>query len=157
MTGNRTIDMALIGLMTLASAGVFALFIYTEMVYVKPLPDEKSEKERLIQEAKTQKMNLEAIKLDKLTINLPSNRSRLHYLDLESYLIPFKNDTRDSVDKKKAIIYDAIIDTAMNMESDELNTVTGKMLFESRVKNKINEILGGKKIKDIQFTVFVVQ
>jgi len=156
MTGNKTIDMALISLMTLASAAVLALFVYTEMLYTKPLPDEKVEKQKMIQEAKALNFK-EAIKLDKLTINLPTERSRLHYLDLESYLIPFKSETRDIVDKKKAIIYDSIIDVASNMESDELNTVMGKMLFENRIKNRINEVLGGKKIKDIQFTVFVVQ
>lgn len=156
MTGNKTIDMALISLMTLASAAVLGLFLYTEMLYTKPLPDERTEKKKLIEEARTLNFK-EAIKLDKLTINLPNERSRLHYLDLESYLIPFKSETRDLIDKKKAIIYDSIIDVASNMESDELNTVTGKMLFENRIKNRINEVLGGKKIKDIQFTVFVVQ
>ncbi|GAB4010270.1 MAG: hypothetical protein Fur0010_02620 [Bdellovibrio sp.] len=157
MTGNRTLDMAIIGLMTLATASVLSLFVYTEILYTKPLPDEKAEKQKLFEQAKAQKINQEAIKLDKLTINLPTERSRLHYLDLESYLIPFKADTRDLVEKKKSIIYDAIIDAAMTMEAEELNSVTGKMLFESRIKNKINDILGGKKIKDIQFTVFVVQ
>lgn len=157
MTGNRTLDMALIGLMTLASVSVLSLFVYTEMLYVKPLPDENTEKQKLIEQARLQKINQEAIKLDKITVNLPTERSRLHYLDLESYLIPFKSDVRELVEKKKAIIFDAIIDTAMTMDADELNSVTGKMLFESRVKNRINEILGGKKIKDIQFTVFVVQ
>lgn len=156
MTGNKTIDTILAGLLALVAAGTLGLFIYTEMVFKKPLPSDSIEKEKLLTETKS-KAIIENYKLEKLIINIKSRQSRLRYLEVECYLVPFKSEQIDYFEKNKAIIQDTIIDIASMMEPEELNSLSGKILLVDRIKTRLNE--GKKKpaLKDILFTRFVVQ
>ena len=97
------------------------------------------------------------LKLDKLIVNLKSRTSRLRFLDLQTYLVPFKNQHNDTLEENKAVINDIIIDEAARMKPEELNTVSGKLIFESRLRKRINTVLRGSIVKDIFFSRFVVQ
>lgn len=156
MTGNKTIDTALIGLLTLASMATLGVFIYTEMVYQKPLPEEKIEKEALKKDSE-QAVAPEIYKLDKLIINLNSQGSRLRFLDVEIHLVPYKSDALETFDSQKAFIVDAIIDISSNMSPEELNTVAGKVLLEERIRRRLNDFFGKSLVKEIFFSRFVVQ
>lgn len=156
MTGNKTIDTALVGLLTLASMATLGVFIYTEMVFKKPLPDEGKELEALKTDTE-QAVAPEIYKLDKLIINLNSRGSRLRFLDVEIHLVPYKSNALETFDAQKAFIIDAVIDIASNMEPDELNTVAGKVLLEERIRRRLNDFFGKSLIKEIFFSRFVVQ
>lgn len=156
MTGNRMIDNILIGLMVGASLLTLGLFYYSLKIYEKPLPQDSVEREALLNDSK-QKVFAEAFKLDKLIVNLKSRTSRLRFLDLQTYLVPFKNRQVDILEENKAIINDIIIDEAARIKPDELNTVSGKLIFENRLRKRINKELNGSLVKDIFFSRFVVQ
>ena len=150
------IDNVLIGLMVGATTAALGLFYYSLNLYEKPLPDNATEQQALLDDLKKRTFS-EALKLDKLIVNLKSRTSRLRFLDLQTYLVPFKNSHHDKLEESKAIINDIIIDEAARMKPSELNTVSGKLIFENRLRNRINQKLNGSFVKDIFFSRFVVQ
>ncbi len=156
MTGNKTIDSALIGLFTLATLGALGVFIYTEMVYVKPKTSDQVELNNLKKDTK-KAVAPEVYKLDKLIINLNNQGSRLRFLDFEVHLVPFQSESNEIFENQKPYIKDAIIDIASNMAPDELNTVAGKVLLEERIRRRLNDFFGKSLIKEIFFSRFVVQ
>ena len=156
MTGNRMIDNILLGTMTAISVATLAFFYYSMNIYQRPLPDNATEEQALLDDSK-QKTFSEAFKLDKLIVNLKSRTSRLRFLDIQTYLVPFKNSHHDVLEQNKAIINDIIIDEAARIKPAELNTVSGKLIFENRLRKRINGELNAQMVKDIFFSRFVVQ
>lgn len=156
LTGKKPIDLALAGLSLLATAGALGVFIYTQMIFKKPLPEDTLERVKMMEEARNSVFP-EGYKLDKLIINLKSRRTKLRYLDVEIHFVPFHPKFNENLEMNKALINDAIIDIAGNLEPTELNSSMGKILFETRVKNRVNRILGKKIVKELYFSRFVVQ
>lgn len=156
MTGNRMLDNILLGAMLGATAVTFALFYYSMNIYEKDLPNDADEKQALLDDSKKRTFS-EAFKLDKLIVNLKSRTSRLRFLDIQTYLVPFKNSQHDTLEENKAIINDIIIDEAARIKPEELNTVSGKLIFENRLRKRINQQLKVSLVKDIFFSRFVVQ
>lgn len=156
MTGKKLVDTILVALMLLGTLGTLGVFVYTEFLYERPLPDPAAERLKLQEQAKAQ-LFPNSYKLDKLTINLPSRSSRLRFLDMQIYLVPFNSDATEFFDKHKAKIQDVIINIASAMPPEELGTISGKILLESRIKKSVNELFPKPLVKNIQFTDFVIQ
>ena len=156
MTGKKIIDSILMGTMILASLAALGVFVYTQILYEKPLPDNQLQTEKLIKDSKN--INFpDAYKLDKLTINLESDSSRLRFLDVQVFLVPFESSQTSLFEEHKAVIQDLVIDVTDSMTPSELNSVSGKILLESKIKKAINGNLGGKIVKKIYFSRFVIQ
>lgn len=96
-------------------------------------------------------------KVKKQTINLYSPTGRLRFLDIEMNLLPFTQSGSEKIKNNENIVVDALIDIAGNMRADELNSVSGKILLENRLKEHIHNRLGEKIIKEIFFSRFVIQ
>ena len=156
MTGNKSIDTIILFLATLITAGTLGIFVYSEMLYKRPLPSDEIEKEKLMEDSKVA-VTPDMYKLDKMIINLNSSSRRLRFLDVEIHLVPFKNEAIERFDGKKFYINDAIIDIASNMSPDELNSVAGKVLLEERIRKRLNDFFGKPLVKEIFFSRFVVQ
>jgi flagellar FliL protein len=157
MTGNKIVDQLIIALCTLASMAALGVFVYTTMLYEKPRLNDDLEKSSMM--AETKKLVFPApFKLKKMTINLKSKRrGRLRFIDVEIHLVPFKDGESDKIENKKPMIRDSIIDIIGHMNPSELNSVSGKLILESRIKKRTNEIIGKKIIKGVLFSHFVVQ
>ncbi|WP_127715741.1 flagellar basal body-associated protein FliL [Halobacteriovorax sp. HLS] len=156
MTGNKTIDNAILFLALLGTMGCLGVFVYTEMIYQKPLPQNDTELANMMQDSK-QSVFPAPFKLDPLIINVKSRKTRLRFLNLQVYIVPLKPNATDLFESKRAMINDAIIDVAGRMEPDELNSISGKILLEDRVKKAINQIVNKQIVKGLLFTKFVVQ
>jgi len=156
MTGNKMIDTILVALLSLASIGTLSLFVYTEIVYHKPLPNEEIENAKLKDQMKKKSFS-ESYKIKKMIINIPQKGSRLRFLEIEPNLLTFKSKTLDHLDQFKPEVKDAILRVTSKIKPDILNTVTGKILLEAKLKEAINKILGYQGVKEILFTRFVVQ
>ncbi len=156
MTGNKTFDTVLLSLASLATAGALGIFVYSEMLYKRPLPSDKRQKEALIADSQ-QAVIVENFKIDKMIINLNAQTSRLRFLDIQMFLVPFKTEYNETFKEQISFIKDAIIDITSNMQPDDLNTVAGKVLLEERIKNRLNDFFGKSLIKEILFSRFVVQ
>jgi flagellar FliL protein len=156
MTGKPLFDKILVGLNLATLLGGLGLFVYTNMIYKRPLPDEAAELEDLKNSAK-KGTEVPPLKLDKMTINLHSETARLRFLDIEAHLLPFKEDEVKILETKKTEILDAIMEVASNMSPEDLNSISGKILLENRLKNRINNLLGDQIVREIFFSSFVVQ
>lgn len=156
MTGNRTLDHILLitnALVALAAAG---LVIYSHLYIKTPPINQDLEIEKL----KRQSMAISSsapLELKKIILNLPSRHTRLRYLEIQVNLEAFHPDQKDFLKAKEYVIYDAIIKIAGAMDPSDLNSVTGKILLEGRLKNYLNENFKDDVIKKIYFSKFVVQ
>ena len=92
-----------------------------------------------------------------MTINLKSKHKRLRFLDVTIHLVPFKSRHMDLMEKFKSLIQDTIIKISGEMHPTELNSVSGKIILETRIKKSINQKVGFPLVKNILFTHFVIQ
>ena len=157
MTGIKAVDTIIILLLLIATGGTLGVFVFTAKLHEKPYMDDQVEKEKLLEDSK-KVIFVTPYKFDKMTVNLKSKRStRLRYLDVEMHFVPFDGDISEKMDLMKAEVKDAIIDITGHMRPDEINTVSGKIIYESRLKKEVNKIAKKKLIKKIFFSKFVVQ
>lgn len=140
-------------LATLAAGGVF---VYTDFIYKKPIPDNEKELQALKDEV-SKGAAFKTFKLKKFTTNLYSRKTRLRYLNLEAYIEPFAEEQINQLEEKESIIYDTVILTAGRLKPEDLNSLSGKILFENKVKNNINDLYEEPVVRKVYFSVFVVQ
>lgn len=156
MTGNKKLDMILLllnGLLTLGSAG--AVFYSHKMIEKVPT-DQQAEKNKLIAGALSNLENT-PLKLPKKVVNLYTDKNRLRYLEVELNLEPFFESHKPILLDAEHIISDSLIQVGANMSYFEINSITGKILFESRLRTMINDKLNTKILKKIYFSKFIVQ
>lgn len=139
-----------------ATAAALGIFVYSEMLYERPLPSDAEEKKALVTDAQAAAAP-ENFKIDKMIINLNSQTSRLRFLDVQMFFVPYKSEYNETFKAQISFVKDAIIDIASNMQPDELNTVAGKVLLEERIRSRLNDFFGKSLIKEILFSRFVVQ
>jgi flagellar FliL protein len=156
MTGKPFIDKILILINALLVLGSAGLVFYSHKM-IKKVPTDQVGEFQNLKDTTYQNIQVTPVKLKKLTINLFSEQTRLRFLDIEPFALTFEDSQKQTVTDFETQILDIIIDVASGMEPNELNTLTGKMLFESRIKNKINELLGEPIIKQVFFGKFVIQ
>lgn len=160
MTGKKMLDMILLGVMILATLAVTGLFYYTEKMYKRPPIDEEAEKKALI-ESTTANGIPTFFKVDKMIISLiPKNESpnsRMRWLELETHFVLFESNDSEVMKVNLPIVQDRIIDITSRMGADELNSLTGKIILEDRLKREINKALKGPVVKNIYFASFIVQ
>lgn len=160
MTGKKLIDMILTALSLVTTLAVIGLFYYTEKMYVKPPINEDKEKEELFSQ-KASKVLPYLFKVDKLIVSLvpsdPTKIQRMRWLEVEVNLEVFKEADVGYVKAYLPAIQDRIIEVSSKMGPDEINTVSGKVLLEERLKTEFNRVLKKKIVKNIYFSRFIVQ
>jgi flagellar FliL protein len=160
MTGKKLLDMILLGVMMLATLAVVGLFYYTEKMYKKPPINEDAEKTALLTSVDAKAIPT-FFKVDKMTISLiPANGSvnaRMKYLELEMHLVLFEAGDLELMKASLPIVQDRIIEISSRMSPDELNSLSGKILLEDRLKREINKAMKKPVVKNIYFASFIVQ
>lgn len=156
MSGNKMIDTILVGLSTIVALALLGVFVYTEIIFEKPLLQDNQLVQNLLSDAKNQERP-DTFEMDKMTINLQSRTTRLRFLDTVVHFVPFEQRHLKLFEEHKPEIQDIIIDTAGRMYPEELNNIAGKILLEDRLRRRINDFLGTKALREILFVRFVVQ
>ncbi len=156
MTGNAALDKILILVCLVFTLLTTGLSYYSFKLIKRPQIDEQAELESMLDESK-QKSQIESVTLKKITINLHSRSSRLRYLDIQLNILPFHASQASLVTQKEPIIADAVINIAGDMDPDEINSVSGKIILENRIKTYINSTTKDPLIKKIFFSRFVIQ
>lgn len=160
MTGKKLVDMILLGLMLLSTLAVVGLFYYTEKVYKRPPIDENAEKAALMEEVDSKTIPT-FFKVDKMTISLtPKNESlnaRMRWLEIEIHFVVFEPDDAGIMKAYLPVVQDRIIDITSKMGPEELNSLSGKMILEDRLKREINKALKKTIVKNVFFASFIVQ
>lgn len=142
--------------LVVALAGVGIVF-YSHNV-LKPEPtDQVAEAETLKQEA-AEANQLKPVPIKKFVVNLHSQGNRLRYLDLEMNVLTFKQVQTQIIKDNEHIFKDTVVELASHLTPEDLESVTGKILLENRIKKQVNAKLGDPPvIKQIYFSGFVVQ
>jgi len=154
------LDMILLGVMTLTTVAVIGLFYYTEKVYKRPPIDENKERDAFLKEGDPKAMPV-FYKIDKMTVSLvpkdPNANQRMRYLEVELSLVLFKPEDAGIIKTYLMVVQDKIINVSSKMGAEELNSLTGKILLEDRLKKEINKSLGKPVVKSIFFSRYIVQ
>ena len=156
MTGNKNIDKILILLNAVVIGLAVALVLYSHLMIKKPKTDGDAEFGNLIENS-MQEFQKAPVTLDEITVNLYSRERRLRFLDTQMNIELFSEKDRADVVGLKTHIFDALIDIAGNMQPSELNSVTGRILLENRIKKRVNSLVGRSLIKKIYFSKFIIQ
>ena len=125
--------------------------------FIKPAPTDQVAEKIKMKDSLTKNTGLTPVPIKKFTVNLDSNANRLRFLSLEMNVLPFYEEQKAVITKSEYMIKDVVIKLAANLTPEEVETVTGKMLFESRIKKQVNAKLGQPVIKQIFFSGFVIQ
>ena len=147
----------LIILNLVVAIGGVGLVFYSHNL-LKPEPtDQVAETEALKQQA-AEADQLRPVSLKKFVVNLHSQGNRLRYLDLEMNILTFKEEQAQIIKDNEYIFKDVVVELASHLTPEDLESVTGKMLLENRIKKQVNAKLGDSPvIKQIFFSGFVVQ
>lgn len=156
MTGNPGIDKILMGLNAIIVGGAAALVFYSHNMIKPPITDKNKEFTGMVRDAMVE-FKKQPVVFKEMVVNLYSRERRLRFLNLTMNLDVFEEGQQERVDNMKPLIVDALIDITGNMRPDELNSVTGKITLEARLKNKINSIVNEKLVKKIYFSKFIIQ
>lgn len=156
MTGNSLFDKILLGLnglVALAAAGI----VYYAHFMIKPEPTNVTTEEQALYDKAQAESMVSAYTVSAKPVNLYHVGARLRYLSTELSIVPFKESDKEILKSHEYVIKNALIEVAAHMTPDEVSTLTGKLLLESRIKKYVNESLGTPIIKKIYFGKFTVQ
>lgn len=156
MTGNPSLDKIILlinGAVVTACAG---LVFFAHNQIKPPKTDQEREFGKLINSSMTEIKKVPVI-YEEITVNLYSRQRRLRFLDTQMNVEIFKEEDRDYMKTLKPFVYDQLIDITGNMKPEELNSITGRTLLETRVKNRVNKYVGRPIIQKIYFSKYIIQ
>ena len=159
LNGMRLWERVVVAISLGVSVVVIGFFIYRHSFYQKPLPSNRQGLGELHREAMSlaQAKHFKTLKLKQMTTNLYSARTRLRYLNMEVHLSPFKEEQIAELQRSQSFIYDAILTIAGKKRPAEINSLSGKLLFEHEIKQRINRELSRPLVRQIFFAAFVIQ
>ncbi|MBF0207821.1 MAG: flagellar basal body-associated FliL family protein [Oligoflexia bacterium] len=142
----------LLGLLTIG------LFFYTGFIYRPAKIDDKTEFNNFKQRSNVETNSISIYKLERFTLNLYSSQTTPHYLDIEMHFhLLSESEAGSLIDKNKPIIYDRIISIINATTLDEVNSVTGKIILEERIKTAVATAVGRPVVKSVYFAIFTVR
>jgi flagellar basal body-associated protein FliL len=157
MTGNKKIDQILIFANVAIMVALMGVVIFAHKG-IKRAPTNISEELNNLEQNSAQSLEIIPIKMAKNTFNIyQEHLSRMRYLSLEINILPMKETYRPHLIDAEAIINDTLIAVAGTMDPDDLSSVTGKIILESRLREAINLKLNSQGVKKIFFSRFIIQ
>jgi len=81
----------------------------------------------------------------------------MRWLEVEMHLVLFEAADLELMKANLPVVQDRIIDITSKMGPDELNSLSGKILLEDRLKREINKAMKQPVVKNIFFASFIVQ
>ncbi len=138
----------------LAGAGL----VYYSHNIVKPEATNQAAEAEALKNDAVATAQIKPVPIKKFVVNLHSRSSRLRYLDLEMNILTFEEEQKQIIKANEHIFKDVVIEIAAHLEPDDLDSVTGKILLENKIKKQVNTKLGDPPVvKQIFFSGFVVQ
>jgi flagellar protein FliL len=138
----------------LAAAGV----VFYAHNIIRPEPTNQVAEEEALKKEAAASTQIQPVPIKKFVVNLHSKSSRLRYLDIEMNVLTFHEDQKPIIKANEHIFKDVVIEIASHLNPEDLESVTGKILLESRIKKAVNARFGEQPvIKQIYFSGFVVQ
>ena len=140
---------------------VFVLLAAGVVIYshtmIKPAPTDQALETEKLQKDAVQGAQLQPVPIKRFVVNLHSRATRLRYLDLEMNVLTFSEEQKQIVRSNEHIFKDAVVEIASRLSPEDLDTVTGKILLENKIKTRVNQKFGQPVVRQIFFSGFVVQ
>ena len=156
MTGNPSIDKVIIAINALVISACVGLVYYSNNMIKPKALDTNAEFSKMVDDSMVE-LKKQPIVFKEIVLNLYSRQRRLRFLNLILNIDVFEEGQKEIIATYKPKIIDSLIDITGNMKPQDLNSITGKILLESRLKNKVNNYIGKPVIKKIYFSKFIVQ
>ena len=137
----------------LAGAG---LVFYSHNM-LKPEPTNQALEAQNLKDNAMAQSQVQSVPIKKFVVNLFSRSTRLWYLDVEMNILPFHADQAELIKSSEHILKDVLVEIASHLTPEELDTLSGKILLENKIKKQVNAKLGQPVVKQIYFSGFVVQ
>lgn len=137
----------------LAGAG---LVFYSHNM-LKPEPTNQALEAQNLKDNAMAQSQVQSVPIKKFVVNLFSRSTRLRYLDVEMNILPFHADQAELIKSNEHILKDVLVEIASHLSPEELDTLSGKILLENKIKKQVNAKLGQPVVKQIYFSGFVVQ
>jgi len=138
----------------LAGAGL----VYYSHNMIKPPPIDQAAEAEALKTNAVASTQIQPQPIKKFVVNLYSKSSRLRYLDIEMNVLTFTEEQKAIVKANEHLFKDTLIELGSHLNPEDLESVTGKMLLENRIKKQVNSKLGDPPvIKQIYFSGFIVQ
>src|SRR6478609_2461707 len=127
----------------LAGAGL----VYYSHNMIKPEPTDQAAEVENLKNTAAEQVQVQPVPMKKFVVNLHSRSTRLRYLDVEMNILPFHNDQKELIKANEYVFKDVLIEIASQLEPDDLNTLSGKILLENKIKKQVNAKLGQPVVK----------
>lgn len=137
----------------LAGAG---LVFYSHNM-LKPEPTNQALEAQNLKDNAMEQSQVKSVPMKKFVVNLFSRSTRLRYLDVEMNILPFHADQAELIKANEHIFKDVLVEIASQLVPEDLDTLSGKILLENKIKKQVNAKLGQPVVKQIYFSGFVVQ
>lgn len=142
-------------LILLMIAGVMLSYNATYKIERPDLDDAKEKEKFLKLEAEKQKIIFYS--LPKIQTNITSPYQRVMQVELTIALEPSDARLIPEIGTYQAFINDLVISIVSQNTSEELNSVSGKIILAEKIKNGLNEKMRKNAIKRVLFSTFSVQ
>jgi len=131
--------------------------VYFSHKILKPETTNQAVEIENLKNSAMEQSQVQAVPMKKFVVNLHSRGSRLRFLDVEMNILPFNNDQKDLIKASEYIFKDILIEIASHLAPEDLESLSGKILLENKIKKQVNAKLGQPVVKQIYFSGFVVQ
>jgi flagellar FliL protein len=132
--------------------------VYYSHNMLKPEPTDQAAEALAMKNDAVASTQILPVPIKKFVVNLHSRSTRLRYLDLEMNVLTFTEDQKTIIKANEHIFKDVVIEIGSQLEPEDLDSVTGKILLENKIKKQVNARLGDQPVvKQIFFSGFVVQ
>jgi flagellar protein FliL len=131
--------------------------VYYSHTMLRPDPTNQSAEAENLKSNALAQSQVKSVPMKKFVVNLHSRETRLRYLDVEMNILPFHSDQGPLIKANEHLLKDVLIEVASHLAPEELDTLSGKILLENKIKKQVNAKLGQPVVKQIYFSGFVVQ
>jgi flagellar FliL protein len=156
MTGNAKFDKILMILSLVFTLGSAGLVFYAHNS-IKRIPTDQEKEFQDLKDNALTNAQMTPYNIKKIVVNLSSGPSKLRYLEVEMNVLPFDESDKEIIKNGEHLFKNALITIADQLKAEDLGTMTGKILLESKLKKEINQIFGQPLIKQIFFSAFIIQ
>lgn len=140
---------------------VFVLLAAGVVIYshtmIKPAPTDQALETEKLQKDAVEGAQLQPVPIKRFVVNLHSRATRLRYLDLEMNVLTFSEAQKEIIRTNEHVFKDAVVEIGSRLSPEDLDTVTGKILLENKIKTRVNQKFGQPVVRQIYFSGFVVQ
>ena len=136
MTGNPNLDKIILGINAVIVTAAAGLVYYSNNMILPPPTDSDQQFKQMVQGGLSD-LNRPPVVFKEIVVNLYSKQRRLRFLNLTMNIEVYEDGQEETIKLYKPFINDRLIDITGNMKPEEVNSVTGRLLLESRIKNQI--------------------